>query len=320
MDYFIKKRDLGRFLDRLIARHTVIAPVKRDIVRYEQIKSPDEVTLDFINSVYPVKEYFLPYRETLFTFKDGKVQLPGREKGVVLFAIRPCDVNALLRMDKLFIDECPDPYYAERRKKNIIIAMSCTRAGPDCMCTSFGTHRLEAGYDLLFTEAKGGYVVQAGSEKGRQLIDRKLFRETDLAPPEIKLQCSKAIDAAQVAKLKSSFYSDVWKQEAEKCLSCSACTMTCPTCGCFRVYDLPDVQQKSGCRLREWTSCQLRNFTAVAGGFSFREDRSMRLKNRIYHQLVYFRDRFGTQMCVGCGRCFTNCPTKIDMADIVRRL
>jgi sulfhydrogenase subunit beta (sulfur reductase) len=319
MGYFIKKRELNRFLDKLIAKHLVVAPVKKDIHRYEPIKSSREVNLNFVNSKYPLKKYFLPFKETLFMFTDSKTSVPGSRKGAVLFAMRPCDVNALLRMDKLFLDECPDPYYAERRKNNIIIALTCTKAGDNCFCTSFGTQRLDSGYDLLFTETKGGYVVQVGSQKGKALLDKKLFKETSLLP-EVNLVCSRKLDESQLAKLKDSFYHDLWKQEAEKCLSCSACTMTCPTCGCFRVLDMPNIDAKSGCRNREWTSCQLRNFTVVAGGFSFREDRSMRLKNRIYHQLDYFKDKFGIQMCVGCGRCIANCPTNIDMTEIIPRL
>lgn len=319
MGYFIKKRDLLRFLDNLIAKQTVIAPVKRDIVRYEQIKSSKDLTLDFVNSIYPVKEYFLPVKETLFTFKDGKITVPHSGKGVILFAMRPCDINAVLRMDKLFLDECPDPYYTLRREHNLIIGMSCTKSGENCMCESFGTDKVTEGYDLLLTPSGDGYYADVGSERGIKLIDKKLFKETDNVPV-VNVHCEKKIPEEQIAKLKTSFKSSIWNEEAEKCLSCSACTMTCPTCGCFRVYDSPDVAPKSGCRLREWTSCQLRNFTVVAGGHSFRDDRAMRLKNRIYHQLVYFKDKFDVQMCVGCGRCVTNCPPKIDMQKIIGKL
>jgi sulfhydrogenase subunit beta (sulfur reductase) len=317
MGYFIKKRDIPRFLDTLMSKHKVIAPVKKDIVRYCQINSPKEVTFDFVNSIYPLKEYFLPIKETLFKFHDGKISMPQQEKGVVLFGIRPCDINAILRMDKLFLDECPDPYYALRREHNIIIGLSCTISGENCMCESFGTDKIDEGYDLLFTPTGDGYYVDVGSERGGKLIDKKLFKESKDVPI-ISVHNEKKIPEEQIAKLKTSFKSSIWNEEAEKCLSCSACTMTCPTCGCFRVFDTPDL--KGGCREREWTSCQLRNFTSVAGGYSFREDRAMRLKNRIYHQLVYFKDRFGVHMCVGCGRCITNCPPKIDMQKTIEKL
>ncbi len=322
MGYLLKKRDLNRFLDKLIAKHLVVAPVKdHGLHRYEPVRSSNEVNLDFVNSIFPLKHFFLPYEEVLFTFKGKKIDARADAKPMIIFAMRPCDVNALLRMDKIFVDDCPDPYYAERRKKTTIIALACTRAGENCFCTSFGTHKLDKGFDLLFTEAGDSYFVEAGSEKGKALIDSKLFKESSgKEKPEISLQCAKSLTEAEIAKLKMSFYNEAWKQEAEKCLSCSACTMTCPTCGCFRILDIPGNNAEGGCRKRELTSCQLRNFTCVAGGFSFREERAMRLKQRIFHQLDYYKDRFGTHMCVGCGRCIANCPTGINMIKIIKAL
>ncbi len=319
MNYFIKKRDLFKLLDKLKKSYEVIAPVKRDIHRYEPIKSADEIDLNFINTTYPLKKWFLPAKGELFNFSGSKISAKTSSKKRILFAVRPCDVNALLRMDKLFLDEYVDSYYKSRRQNTILIALNCSIPGDNCFCTSLGTHKLDKGFDLLLTETKAGYIVQLGSEKGRKLIDTKLFTKTTKIP-EIKLKCNKKLTKSDVLKLKVSFYHSIWKDEAENCLSCGACTMTCPTCGCFRIVDSPCITINCGSRNREWTSCQLKNFTVVAGGHSFREDRAARLKNRIYHQLEYFKDKFGINMCVGCGRCITNCPTKIDMTQILKSL
>ena len=45
----------------------------------------------------------------------------------------------------------------------------------------------------------------------------------------------------------------------------------------------------------------------------FREDRVERCKQFVYHKLLYFKERFGTHLCVGCGRCVEVCPVAIDL-------
>jgi Predicted oxidoreductases of the aldo/keto reductase family len=38
------------------------------------------------------------------------------------------------------------------------------------------------------------------------------------------------------------------------------------------------------------------------------------------HKFNYHAEKYGTQLCVGCGRCITNCPTNIDMTEIVAEI
>ena len=93
--------------------------------------------------------------------------------------------------------------------------------------------------------------------------------------------------------------------------------MICPTCYCSGIKDEADWDLKKMQRVREHTSCQLKSFTKVAGGHVFRSSRSDRFKHRIYHQLQWFKEKNGIDLCVGCGRCITGCPTKIDFVDII---
>lgn len=326
--FAINKEQVGDFIRDLIPDYEVVAPVKRDgIHRFEKIENSKEMNLNFINTIFPLKKYFLPHLENIFDYEGEKAKISFEKTKRAMFGIRPCDVNSLLRYDEVFLNrEFYDAYYAKRRKNTLILALNCSEAGENCFCTSLGTDKLPEGeFDLLFTEEKkkGDYLVEVGSKKGKELVNKnkELFQKTK-EKPTIKLNCKKKLTEKELEKLTcpKNFHSHVWEKYAEKCLSCCSCTITCPTCTCFGLRDVINLDLESGSRVREWQSCQLKVFTKVAGEFVFREERDKRLKHRIYHQLNYFKERHGKQLCVGCGRCIENCPTKIDMTEILKEL
>jgi sulfhydrogenase subunit beta (sulfur reductase) len=114
--------------------------------------------------------------------------------------------------------------------------------------------------------------------------------------------------------------SPIWEELGEKCLSCGACTIVCPTCPCFNVLDEIELNKPKGKRIRRWDSCMFREYSMVAGGHNFREARSARLKLRFTHKLQAFVGKFGKPACVGCGRCVDACPVDIDIKKVGMRL
>src|SRR5208283_6154952 len=72
------------------------------------------------------------------------------------------------------------------------------------------------------------------------------------------------------------FEAEVWNEIGNRCLACGNCTNVCPTCYCFDVMDVPNLDLKTGRRIRVWDSCQNEPFAKVASGESFREKRSDR--------------------------------------------
>lgn len=337
MRKLLKKERLKQFFEDLTQSYEVIAPVKKKSIHsFEVVESYDEIDLNYINTAYSAKKFFLPVFDEMFSYEGQKIKEHIDKTKRVVFGIRPCDVHALLVIDRIYLDEHEDPYYKARRDNTLIIAINCLEAGDNCFCGSFHTHKLSHGFDLLFTEVEQGYVIETGSDKGKELVNG--FSDTDIVP-KIELKFKKQITQADVEKLKQNFENPIWEEQAKKCLSCGACTTTCPTCPCFFMLDEQDLDMQSGTRCRYWASCQLKNFTRVAGDAVFRKERSKRLKHRIFHQLVYYKEKFcddkcddwsncppdceirgEVEMCVGCGRCFTNCPTGIDMVDILKRI
>ncbi|RLG21993.1 hypothetical protein DRN74_01105 [Candidatus Micrarchaeota archaeon] len=315
-------RDLKAFLKTLIKEHIVIAPVKeKNHYDYKVLESEDEFHLDYVNTLYPPKKFLLPYEENLLLFskRDGEFSakpLLNKTKRV-LFGVRPCDVHGIAVMDRVFLSgNYVDSFYESRRKNTIIIAIECEKAGENCYCESFGTYKVESGYDLLLTPVDDGFIVRVGSDEGKKLIN-ELFEETDR--DEHKYPKSKTFKKEKLAKMEKYFHDELWKTEAEKCLSCAACTIACPTCTCFTIED--EVQDpETGYRKRRWASCQLKDFTEVAGGMTFRKETYKKLRHFAYHKLYWSIKQYGLRMCIGCGRCIDTCPVNINIFDIVNRL
>jgi len=328
MPYLIKKNSFFKLIDRLSKDYEVIVPVKKgEDFNFQKIDSSKEINLDgYQNTRFSPKEFFLPKLETLFTFKKNrKIKISSnipKEKRVI-FGIRPCDVNSILVLDRIFTTNYEDPIYIERRKNTILIALNCNKAGEYCFCGSLGTDSLREGFDFLLTDIGKQFFVEVGSENGEEIVEKNydLFKWTKKKVDKPKLKFKRKVDTKNLVEVFNKGYNHkVWEQEAKRCISCAACTMVCPTCYCYDVQDITDVTGKNGERVRNWNFCMLLNFTRVAGNNIFRENRTERLKQFVYHKLCYLKETDGVFLCVGCGRCIQSCIVDIDLTYIANKL
>ena len=108
-----------------------------------------------------------------------------------------------------------------------------------------------------------------------------------------------------------------WHEIGRRCLSCTNCTMVCPTCFCSTVEDTTDLGGKTAARVRRWDSCFTLDFTYIHGG-SVRQTPMSRYRQWMMHKLARWQEQFGTSGCVGCGRCITWCPAGIDITEEAR--
>jgi sulfhydrogenase subunit beta (sulfur reductase) len=205
-----------------------------------------------------------------------------------------------------------DSQYIEKRKNTILIGMFCENPDNYCFCNSM---ELTDYYDLFFYPRGTNYYISVGSKKGEKLVKNLTKVKKEIKIPEPKNN-KFLIDK----NIEDDYKNKIWETDSEKCLSCSACTAYCPTCNCFDIKDSIDINLKDGKRTRNQISCQLKSFTRVAGGKSYRDSRLSRFKHFVYHKIVYYKKRRGKYMCVGCGRCLRVCPTKIDWVDTINLL
>ncbi len=316
----IEKKMCSEFLLDAMKEFEVIAPVKKDLVRFEKINSPDNICLEQM-PYFPVKEFFFKKHEVILKFDGKKFTAPAVvTTKKIFYGMRKCDLNGIHRQDLVFIHDAHDPYYTAERENSFLIGYHCDEAPSEyCFC---GSMQLIDFYDLMCYDKGEHYLVEVGSEKGDLLIEKfgKFFTSSNrlITPDEKKI---KGADRLKVKNLNQLYEHPDWKKGVDLCLSCAACTNLCPTCYCFSFYDEISTKNTSESeRKRDWSSCQLPEFTRVAGDHVFRKDREQRFKHRIYHQLEYFREKYGVDLCVGCGRCISGCPTRIDFVNIINEM
>ena len=248
--------------------------------------------------------------------------------------VRACELAAIGIQDKVFVrGPFVDKHYQRRRDEACIIAVNCGQAGNTCFCVSMGTGpRVQGDFDLSLVElldtARHDFLVEAGSKLGRELLDAIPHRQadaTDLDTADAVIEATAGSMGRQmdtegiVSLLKDQPDHPRWDDVAGRCLTCTNCTMVCPTCFCTAVTDTTDLAGVTAERWQHWDSCFTLDFSHIAGG-SIRASTKSRYRQWMTHKLATWFDQFGTSGCVGCGRCITWCPVGIDITAEVRAI
>jgi sulfhydrogenase subunit beta (sulfur reductase) len=329
----LQKDNLKGFLSCIEAWGELWGPVKKGS-RFvlEQANDAGRFDLSALRTTLPFKKILFPPKFSMFRYHaEGYsadfTAIPRR----VLFGLHPCDIKALTIMDEFFAKEFQDPYYFERRKRTAIIGLSCI---PDekCFCNATDNETVTEGFDLFLTDLGDFYIVWVGSSLGDDLVrECPDLMDSEVGHDDLKKyiawqkyrsgQFKMGIDLTGMPDIvELSYASKVWAEEGEKCLSCGACTIVCPTCPCYNVQDEGALNKAEGERVRRWDSCMFREYSMVAGGHNFRESRGERLRLRFTHKLQSFVGQFGKPACTGCGRCIGTCPVDIDILTMAKRL
>ncbi len=309
---------------------------------YRVRERTDEAFFGFAAAAQAAKPVFFPADELLWRGhrrpdRRGADLEPtdeddtGRRGPYALIGVRSCDVAAVGIHDTvLTARRFTDPSYSARREGAFVVAVACADPGGTCFCASMGTGPRpdpeHDAVDLVLTELLGGghrFLVEVGSERGREVLEA-----VPSAPPAAEdLAAADDVTARAIRRmgrqldtqgLKELLYASVdsprWSEVATRCLSCTNCTLVCPTCFCTSIEDTTDLVGDRVERHRVWDSCFTSAFSYIHGG-TVRESSSSRYRQWMTHKLAAWQDQFGSSGCVGCGRCITWCPVGIDITE-----
>lgn len=289
-----------------------------------------------LNTVRSPKDFFFPQTENLMEFKTtGKninvIDTRCETDDFVIFGVRACDVKSFDILDRVFLNEPVDSYYASRREKGTIVSVACTKPSETCFCKTFGITPEEPDGDVTVWKTETEVFFKANTEKGDMLLDKikALTEECDKTSVHEQKERISAImnklplkdlktDAFGGGKTKEFFDAPEWDELSQSCLGCGTCTFVCPTCQC---YDIKDFNTGNGViRYRCWDSCMYSDFTKMAHGNN-RLTQKERFRQRFMHKLVYYpENNDGLFSCVGCGRCLSKCPISMNIVKVMKKI
>ena len=300
--------------------------------QYRLKQRDDDALFGYVVGPHSWKQYLFPPQsilsqadktETGWQFRTTEEEPPK----YAILGVRACELAAMRVQDRVFLSgPYVDPIYQRRRTEAFIIAVNCTQAASTCFCTSMNTGpECTTGFDMALTELNDGFVISAATPKGSDILAALETTEANVENVESAQiarqravdQIERRMDTTDIRDLlQSNLEHPRWDDVGTRCLSCTNCTMVCPTCFCSSVQEVSDLTGEHVERQRQWDSCFNFDFSYMNGG-NVRDNVRSRYRQWLTHKLSSWIDQFDTSGCVGCGRCITWCPVEIDLTEEV---
>ena len=337
--YKIKREDLPALFQKIAADQELYLPVRTaDQTNFGVWREEAEVDLDTLKTVKSPKDVFFPQSETLYTcYREGKKLSVEpetlKEQDFVVFGMKACDIKGVEVLDRVFLSDPIDTFYAARREHGTIVALACHEPEETCFCKVFGVDAAHPAADVAAWMVEDTLYWKPETEKGQKLTEKladllekadDAESETVVADEEEKIRSiieelpysHLSLEGWNGDVLMEKFESPLWEELYKPCLACGTCTFVCPTCQC---YDIKDYDTGHGVqRYRCWDSCMYSDFTMMAHGNN-RTSQKERFRQRFMHKLVYFpANNDGMYSCVGCGRCVEKCPASLNIVKVVK--
>lgn len=335
--YKIAKENLSALFQLIAETRELYLPVKTaGQTNFAAWSEDAEVDLDTLKTVKSAKDAFFPQSEGLYTVKkEGKKMSiePERlkEQDFVVFGMKACDVKGLEVLDKVFLSDPVDTFYAARRDHGTVVAMACHEPEETCFCKVFGVDAANPASDVAVWTVGDELYWKALTEKGEALTEnvKELLAEDGAGEAAVEAEkenihkiveklpyMNLSLEGWNGDALSEKFDSPVWEELYKPCLACGTCTFVCPTCQCYDIKDYTAGNSVS--RYRCWDSCMYSDFTMMAHGNN-RTSQMQRFRQRFMHKLVYYpANNDGMYSCVGCGRCVEKCPQALNIVKVVK--
>lgn len=333
--YKIAKEHLSELFQKIAESQELYLPIKNaGQTNFAAWTEEAEVDLDTLKTVKSPKDAFFPQSENLYTVKQEGKKLRVEPEALksqdfVVFGMKACDLKGVEVLDRVFLAEPIDTFYAARRDHGTIVALACHEPEESCFCKVFGVDAASPAADVATWMIEGELYWKALTEKGEALTASVRELLADAAEEKVeeeKEAIHKIVEKLPYMNLSlegwggdvltEKFDSPLWEELYKPCLACGTCTFVCPTCQC---YDIKDYTTSNGVsRYRCWDSCMYSDFTMMAHGNN-RTSQMQRFRQRFMHKLVYYpANNDGMFSCVGCGRCVEKCPAALNIVKVIK--
>ena len=201
----IAKENLSALFSKIAENNELYLPVKvANQTNFANWTEDAEVDLDTLKTVKSAKDAFFPQSENLYTCtkEDKKIKITPEElqaQNFVVFGMKACDVKGVEVLDKVFLAEPVDTFYAARRAHGTIVALACHEPEETCFCKVFGTDCADPVADVATWMIDGELYWKAITEKGETLT--KAVEGLLVNADEAKVEEEKAAIRAIVEKL-----------------------------------------------------------------------------------------------------------------------
>ena len=183
--YKIEKENLEALFRKIAESQDLILPIKKaGQTNFGLWNEGEEADLETLKTVKSGKDAFFPQSETLYTcVRDGKKLTVEpeelRSRPFVVFGMKACDVKGVAVLDKVFLADPVDTFYAARRDHGTIVALACHEPEESCFCKVFGTDAADPEADadgkgiadVAAWMVEGSLYWKALTEKGEALTE-----------------------------------------------------------------------------------------------------------------------------------------------------
>ena len=269
-----------------------------------------------------ITNVFFPQTETVLTTGSEKIELSmPLDKPLFVVGFTAQDADCLKFIDRFYSTNYHDDVYFNKRNEAVIVCVSgrCGKDGEflkiaggncDIELISDGKNYLLAAY----TNTGKALIEKAQGSKADEDLIKQLRKESDNLPTDdLEL-----IQEASKLLLDEKVPDEFWESISDRCIACTSCNLSCPTCTCFDVFDRKSEDKVN--RWRMWDSCQLDGFMREASGHNPMGIESLRTRRRIHHKLAADPIRWGQITCLLCGRCDEVCPTGIGIKAVCKEM
>ncbi|MCK9603907.1 MAG: 4Fe-4S dicluster domain-containing protein [Candidatus Omnitrophica bacterium] len=342
--YYIESSQLNAFFNRVKEGYKVFSPAIKDKnakeidYYYRNINSDTSFVYNSYRTVEPLKSFFTSACEKVTDYFSPEKNITEVAGKAIIFGVKSCDIVGHKIQDFVFLEGVEvDSLYAARRENTILISSDFTDFKEVCHCLAWDIlPHPTAGFDLNLSPLNEGYLVEAGSRKGEELIGQ--YKDYFIPAKEVQISARRTkrdnlidrlkkhlltqslVPKDMVQKIVKEGYSfDTWQQFMLTCVECGGCNLICDTCHCFILADKKESHYQNK-KIRVWDSCLYANYARVAGGANPLKTRAARLRNRFMKKFDFFVDNLGMPACCGCGRCIEVCPGKIDIREVLKDL